>query len=584
MNIYRSKYKFMKNSNNNDNRKFRLRNSLSAKTVRSTIMSCILFGLVAQIVALTFYAVSLTQKYISVADSVARQSAMSVKHGADSISFSNEVMDIYSSLPESAVKNVGTEEYREHFKGIDMSKGSTYDVLIHMLKGALEYNDVYDVYVAMYDRNTNRIVYIADPDEDMEDRMMPGDWEPVNRKGMLRFLEGDGEDVLYDIENTDKYGLLCTVGVPLMDEKGQTCAFTLVDISIKSIVVGMAEFSLRLTIALTIVTILLAYFQLKHFRKKLIAPINSIAEASQEFVKDKNTEGIYKEHFSGLDIKTGDEIENLSKTMSEMERDLYTYEKDLLRITAENERISTELSLASQIQNAMLPHIFPPFPDRSEFDIYAMMEPAREIGGDFYDFFMTDPDHLCIVMADVSGKGIPAALFMMISKTIIQSCAMLGSSAEDILQKTNKALCSNNHADMFVTAWVGILQISTGMLTAANAGHEYPVIKRSDGKFEIYKDKHGFVIGGMDNTHYNEYTLQLRCGDRMFLYTDGVTEAADSENNMFGTERMLESLNDSCDDSLEMLLNDLRTDVNSFVGDAEQFDDMTMLCFEYKKE
>lgn len=232
----------------------------------------------------------------------------------------------------------------------------------------------------------------------------------------------------------------------------------------------------------------------------------------------------------------------------------------------------------------MLPHVFPPFSERNEFDIYALMDPAREIGGDFYDFFLIDDNHLCMVMADVSGKGIPAALFMMISKTILQSCAMLGKSAADILTKTNEALCSNNQVDMFVTVWLGILEISTGKLTAANAGHEYPVIKRADGIFEIFKDKHGFVIGGMDGTVYTEYDIRLDTGDKLFLYTDGVPEATNSEGKMFGIDRMLGALNDSPDSSPEQLLSNVRKSVADFAGNAEQFDDLTMLCIEYKKK
>ena len=209
----------------------------------------------------------------------------------------------------------------------------------------------------------------------------------------------------------------------------------------------------------------------------------------------------------------------------------------------------------------MLPSIFPAFPERSEFDIYALMDPAREVGGDFYDFFLIDKDHLCMVIADVSGKGIPAALFMMISKIIIQSCAMLGRDAGEILTKTNEALCSNNRMEMFVTVWIGILEISTGKLTAANAGHEYPAIKTGN-KFELLKDKHGLVIGAMPGIVYKEYELDLKPGDKLFLYTDG-------------------ALNKDPDADPAILLRNVRRAVDEFVGSDEQFDDLTMLGFEY---
>ena len=237
--------------------------------------------------------------------------------------------------------------------------------------------------------------------------------------------------------------------------------------------------------------------------------------------------------------------------------------------------------MANQIQTSMLPHIFPAFPNRHEFDIYASMNPAREVGGDFYDFFLIDDDHLCMVIADVSGKGVPAALFMMISKAILQNCAKLGKSPAQILESTNATLCSGNQVEMFVTTWVGILEISTGKITAANAGHEYPALSQR-GPFTLFKDKHGFVVGGMEEAKYREYELYLKPGDRLFLYTDGVPEATDSENRMFGTERMLEALNREWEAAPQTILSNVTKAVNAFVNDAEQFDDLTMLCLEYK--
>ena len=258
-----------------------------------------------------------------------------------------------------------------------------------------------------------------------------------------------------------------------------------------------------------------------------------------------------------------------------------TYIRELVTMTSENERISAELSLANRIQTGMIPHIFPAFPERSEFNIYASMNPAKEVGGDFYDFFLIDEDHLAIVMADVSGKGIPAALFMMASKIILQSFAMLGKSAAEILTKTNEAICANNQEEMFVTVWLGILEISSGKVTAANAGHEYPVVRNADGNFELFRDRHGFVIGGMDGLQYKDYELQLQPGSKLFVYTDGVTEATDSNGDMFGTDRMVKALNSDASAGPEKLLKNVRNAVNDFVKDAEQFDDLTMLCLEY---
>ena len=280
--------------------------------------------------------------------------------------------------------------------------------------------------------------------------------------------------------------------------------------------------------------------------------------------------------------RTGDEIQVLAESFNDLSVKTLQYIENITEITKEKERIGTELSLATKIQVGMLPHIFPPFPHRHEIDIYALMEPAREVGGDFYDFFLVDEDHLGMVMADVSGKGVPAALFMMISKALIKSNAMLGQSPAEVLMKVNNLICVNNQAEMFVTVWLGIFEISTGKLTAANAGHEYPVIKHTDGNFELYKDKHGFVIGGMEDVRYKEYTIDMKKGDRIFLYTDGVPEATDSQEQMFGTDRMLEALNIDSEASPKQLLKNVRNAVNKFVKEAEQFDDLTMMCLEYK--
>ncbi len=254
------------------------------------------------------------------------------------------------------------------------------------------------------------------------------------------------------------------------------------------------------------------------------------------------------------------------------------YEKQQI----ESSRLETELTMASSIQADMLPNIYPAFPERPEFDIYATMDPAKEVGGDFYDFFLVDDDHICLVMADVSGKGVPAALFMMASKIIIASNAKLGISPEQILTDANEAICAGNHEDMFVTIWLGVLELSTGKLVAANAGHEYPIIKQPGEGFEILKDKHGLVVGGIAGVKYRQYELTMKPGSKLFLYTDGVPEATNADNELFGMDRLVTALNTLPDADPEAILKNVRRHVDDFVKDAEQFDDLTMLCFEYK--
>lgn len=332
-------------------------------------------------------------------------------------------------------------------------------------------------------------------------------------------------------------------------------------------------------IALTLIGLVLLVIagQGVYLHRVLLRPLNIINAETTRF----SIENTAAEHKLQDRIRNRDEIGQLAGSIDRMEEQIETYITDITQITAERERISTELSLATRIQAAFIPHIFPPFPHRPEFSLFASMDPAKEVGGDFYDFFLIDEDHLGLVMADVSGKGVPAALFMMASKIILQSCAMLGQSPAEILTKTNEAICSNNQEGMFVTVWLGILELSTGKLKAANAGHEYPIFKQPDGNFELYKDRHGFVVGGMSGVRYREYEIQMEPGSKLFVYTDGVPEATNADKELFGSERMLTALNEEPDAAPETILKNVRRAVDGFVQEAEQFDDLTMLCITY---
>ena len=279
--------------------------------------------------------------------------------------------------------------------------------------------------------------------------------------------------------------------------------------------------------------------------------------------------------------KTGDEIEALADSFATLSARTLQYVDQIKTVTAEKERIGAELSMATAIQSSQLPQLFPAFPNRKEFDIYASMTPAKEVGGDFYDFFLIDNDHLGLVIADVSGKGVPAALFMMVSKILVQNCALTKSSPKDVLENVNNQICKNNQEEMFVTVWFGILDLKNGKLTAANAGHEYPAAKQADFTFELVNDKHGFVIGGMEGLQYPEYELTLTPGSKLFLYTDGVAEAENAAKEQFGTDRMLEVLRKAENGTPREVVEAVHNAVNEFVQDAPQFDDLTMLCIQY---
>ena len=334
------------------------------------------------------------------------------------------------------------------------------------------------------------------------------------------------------------------------------------------------------SVLITLVVLALLFISLQVFflNKMLLNPLKQISNEAARFAKE-NVPATTK---LADTVTNTDEIGQLAADIDLMEEQIHDYVNDLMSVTAEKERISTELDLANRIQTSMLPSIFPAFPDHEEFDIHASMNPAKEVGGDFYDFFFIDDKRLCMVIADVSGKGVPAALFMMGSKILLQNLALVKRGPAEVLDAANNQICRNEHEDMFVTVWIGILDVTTGKLTAANAGHEYPALKHGDGSFELVKDKHGLVVGVMEGVPYTEYEIQLEPGDKLFVYTDGVPEATNAEEELFGTDRMIDALSTANDETPEMVLETVKSAVDEFVGEADQFDDITMLCLQYK--
>ncbi len=318
-------------------------------------------------------------------------------------------------------------------------------------------------------------------------------------------------------------------------------------------------------------------------RKLIIKPLKLVSEGAKGFSLDKDDfemEGFDKEDIIDLPIKSNDEIGDLYREIQSMQNRIVDSANKLTRIAAEREKVNTELRMASEIQNSMLPG---DFPDNKEFELYASMNPAKEVGGDFYDFFFIDDNHLCILIADVSDKGVPAALFMMSSKIIIKYRATMGGGTPgEILTDVNAILSQGNKSAMFVTVWMGILDINTGIMTCTNAGHETPIIRTGDGTYKTYNDKHGVMVGVSPEAKYSDYELKLAPGDAIFEYTDGVPEANNGAKEMYGMERLEATLNGVGNKSPEDILKEVRESVNEFVDGAEQFDDLTMLCLEYK--
>lgn len=381
------------------------------------------------------------------------------------------------------------------------------------------------------------------------------------------------------VTNNETYGYLASAYVAIMDSFGTPVALASVDVSMDAINQEIRSFvlvSLLITCGVLAISVITYYF---YIRKILIRPLATLHDAAQGLVKD-NMEKL--DDFSN-EVHTGDELEELGEAFAFMTRELSEYIKNFAMATAEKERIGAELNVATQIQADMLPQIFPAFPGRKEFDIYATMTPAKEVGGDFYDFFMVDDRHLAIVMADVSGKGVPAALFMVIGKTLIKDHTQPGRDLGETFTRVNDLLCESNNEGLFITAFEGVLDLVTGDFHYVNAGHEPPFLCKKGGVFEDYKISPGFVLAGMEGMNYRCGSFRLEPGDKLFQYTDGVTEATDSQNQLYGMDRLAEVLRKNAAAAPAELLPIVKGDIDAFVGDAPQFDDITMLCLEYKK-
>ena len=316
---------------------------------------------------------------------------------------------------------------------------------------------------------------------------------------------------------------------------------------------------------------------LHYLYRTAIKPVTAIQATVREYIDSKDSVAVAE----NMDrITQSNEFGALAGDISKLAKEIDRYTKENVKLAGEQQRVATELDLASRIQNGSLPSTFPAYPERSEFDIYASMTPAKEVGGDFYDHFFIDDDHLALVIADVSGKGVPASLFMMSSKILINDRTILGGDPAEVLGFVNERICKRNLLDMFVTVWLGILEISTGKLTCTNAGHEYPIIG-SGGRFELLKDKHSMAVGAVPGVKYKSYELQLNKGDTVFVYTDGAAEATNASEEMFGADRITQALNTVPDGSPQELIGTVTKAVNDFVKDAPQFDDLTMLCLKY---
>ena len=441
-----------------------------------------------------------------------------------------------------------------------------------------------NVYFSFFDEESQRLVYVIDGN-DREYAFLPGQWIS-NSNGTIdspRTIERTLKSSWFmPITYGKASGWDATDYTGIYDREGNMIGYMTINIGIDSFGRQISMFLAVYIPVMIIVLVGMAFFAVRAVNTWIVTPINSLAGAARKYMSISKVEkNVKTEVFKDLGIDTGDEIEELWDTMVDMEDDVSEAMEQIRTFTARQERMNVELDLARNIQLAALPTDFKEISKESRFEIFASMTPAKKVGGDFSDFFMIDDDHLAILIADVSGKGIPAALFMMVSKSLLKNRAKLGGKPSEMLEDINEGLCADNINDMFVTVWLGILTISTGEVIASNAGHEYPYVTGEDGRYSLFKDPHGIVLGAVAGASFKDYTFTLKKGGRIFVYTDGVAEAQNEKEEFFGTDLITENLNKNVDASPEEVVAFIKNAVDEYAGSMEQFDDMTMLSIVY---
>ena len=399
------------------------------------------------------------------------------------------------------------------------------------------------------------------------------------REKYKALYEGNSEyETIYRTKNLKGQNPHLTVMVPVKDSSGEVVGILCLQRPISEIISARRPYLINIVISVIVVSMLTGFMTVTYLRSQFVKPMHKVAKEAERFARE-NSRGVKLE-----DISRIQDISNLGKSIDKMEEDMLNYIDNLANVTKEKERIGTELTIATAIQENSIPNRFQAFPNRKDFDIYASMTPAKEVGGDFYNFFLVDDDHLALVIADVSGKGIPAALFMMVTNILISDRTKMGGTPGEILTFVNEGICEHNEVGMFVTIWLGIIELSTGKITASNAGHDYPFIYHKGESFAIDKRKHGVAIGAFSGVKYEDYEIKLNPGDKIFLYTDGVTEATNSDKVLFGFKRTVDALNEFKECSPKEILGGMHKRVDEFVGEAPQFDDLTMVSFELKEK
>ena len=499
--------------------------------------------------------------------------------------FKNEYATVTYHMADAVTLNVNADHLQSYLDGDEKEE---YDATLGRLQNECKKLNVTIVYVIVVDQTDyGRFfsVFNVVNNEVDGDRYTP--WElgyerktsndEYREKYRALYEKGSKYETVFRLNTTDGQHPHITTLVPVLKSDGKVGGLLCIQRPVAEMRKKMAPYFSAIIISVVAMVIAAAAMAALFIRFSIIKPINKVSQEATRFARE-SVQGEPLGRISRYEV-----LDNLSRSIDSMEGDMVLYMNNLTAITAEKEKIGAELSIATRIQKDSLPAVFPAFPERDEFDIYASMDPAKEVGGDFYNFFFIDEDHLGLVIADVSGKGVPAALMMMVTNIVLSNRAKVGGKPSEIMDYVNNDLCEHNSEQMFVTAWLGILEISTGKLVSCNAGHEDPIVCRKGGDFEVVRENHGLVLGVMKGIPFTDQEITLSAGDKLFLYTDGLPEAKNAEGKLFTIERTLVALNRHKDEGPQELLASVRQEVNAYVQDAPQFDDLTMMCVEIKK-
>ncbi|MCR5676154.1 MAG: PP2C family protein-serine/threonine phosphatase [Lachnospiraceae bacterium] len=528
---------------------------LSFRIISGTILLLLLFGIIQGLIGYTQFTRSLTREYNESAFRTAETAATLVNG---------------DHIPDFLASGGAGEEYARMAENLNI---------------LCQKQDVTLIYVLAPDRDDYGMFTIVISVQNEKSSYDP--W-PI---GYRRETTNDEYRAIYrDIcENGLKRGTVMrttqlrgkephiTSLIPVTDSSGGVAAILCVQRPMSELSSGRRFFLWRVGIMTLLLAVLSSLFTYFFLRRHFVRPMRVVTGEAQRFARENSRVG--DEVLSN--ISTISEIEVLAESLDRMEQETLLHIDRITRMTEDRKRIGAELTIAHKIQTSILPNEFPPFPGRHDFDIFASMTPAKEVGGDFYDFYLIDEDHLGLVIADVAGKGVPAALFMMIAKLLIKLRARSGGDLGDMLTDVSGTLREKNPMGLFVTVWLAIIELSTGEGQAVNAGHENPALRHADGQFEFVKYHHFPPLAVVEGVRYKAHSFRLLPGDTLFVYTDGATEAVDAEEKMFGEDRLLAALNRCPELSPGELIPEVKGTIDAFVGDAEAFDDITLMGIRY---